>query len=76
MPRLPATLVSDLSRAFANAADATVALGQKKYMRNQFNFWGLSKPVRAGLQNTVFKKHVVKEEQDLSDTISLLWDKG
>jgi len=75
MPRLRQNLVAELSRVFAAAANAVVAAGQKKYMRNQFEFLGLSTPVRTSLEAEVFRKHVVRSEEELVNTINALWGK-
>ena len=54
------------------AADAEIAVGQKAYMREQFDFLGLKTPVRRALSKD-FLKSLAHEEAIDRDLIHTLW---
>lgn len=68
-------LIEELESAFSKAGDTTRAAGQKKYLRNQFEFFGLTSPERRNLQKPIFTKHPIKEYQELVDTVHEMWMK-
>ncbi len=60
---------------FYQNADANNANAMSKYMRNLFDFLGISKPLRATLQKTLVRE-LTKEKQPNWEIINLLWNKS
>lgn len=52
-----------------------IAFKQKAYLRNQFEFLGLTKPQRSTLEIPVFKEHKPKDERELQSVLENLWSK-
>ncbi|XP_002741717.1 uncharacterized protein LOC100377502 [Saccoglossus kowalevskii] len=68
---LPQNILSKINRMYKHAADAEKAVWMKKYMRNQFEFFGIPTPVRKSINKEVFTM-----ELDLTSTrelLQLLW---
>ncbi len=68
-------LIEALEAEFKEYSNATIALGQKAYLRNQFEFWGLTSIARRELQKPFFIKEHLPPKKDLSKTIKALWQK-
>ena len=69
------SLIHTLEQAFTAAQNPPIAQGQAAYMKHHFKFLGLSKPVRAAIQKTVFKKHAPSHVDELKNIINALWHK-
>ena len=67
--------VQELEREFFRHADPAVSMGQMAYMKNNFNFLGLKKPIRSKIQKMVFRNFDVDTEKSLVRIITILWDK-
>jgi 3-methyladenine DNA glycosylase AlkD len=58
---------------FKEMANASVAAGQKAYMRNQFEFYGLKTPVRRALQKQLFQKERLPPKDEVAGIVKTLW---
>lgn len=65
--------VNLLTTEFKNQENSIVALQQKKYMRNQFEFFGLKTPVRREIQKPFLVKVYLPKKEVLSQLIKELW---
>jgi len=57
-------------------ANAKIALEQKAYMRNQFEYYGLKTTERREIQRPFFNKEFLPKKYELEDIIKLLWGKS
>ena len=62
-----------LSEAFQQNANKLKAQGQKAYMRNQFEFFGMTSPVRREIQKPWLKKENLPDKTKLESIIKNLW---
>ena len=67
--------LSELDTEFRNNANPVVAAGQKAYMKNQFEFYGVKTPVRRKIQKQFFHREVLPQKKDLEPIVKALWDK-
>jgi len=67
--------VEQIERAFLQAADQDIAIGQKAYMRNQFEFYGIKSPVRKELQRPFLLKADLPRHSDSRMIASLAWER-
>lgn len=63
-----------LEDQFKKEASASIAAGQKAYMRHQFDFYGVKTPVRRGIQRELFKKELLPPKHDLHKLVTSLWN--
>jgi 3-methyladenine DNA glycosylase AlkD len=68
-------LIATLEKAFKQEQDTLYAAKQAAYMRNQFPFFGLSKPKRTLIQAKICTDLRFSSEDELLSTISYLWQK-
>ena len=68
-------IIEALEILFENNRDLSQAQWQKAYMRHQFAFYGISKPVRARLEKEIFAQYCLDTEQKRIAIIMLLWEK-
>lgn len=66
-------LVAALQAAFEGSANSQVAAGQRAYLKNRFEFLGMTAPLRRKLQLPLFRQHPLTQEQDLIATMEALW---
>ena len=71
--RPAADLIERLARTYRAAADPARAAPMVAYMRNQFAFLGLSRPVRSKLDRTVFSGHQLTPAEAL-DLAEWCWE--
>lgn len=69
-------VIPHLEELFAQSADPLIAKDQAAYMKNQFIFHGIKKPVRAQLQKECFKKFPLSTQAELIAVIEQLWLKS
>lgn len=69
-----ADYVSTLRTMLGLHADAAQALGMKAYMRNQFEFLGISTPTRQALTREFFLEHGGPDASQLAQVVRPLWD--
>ena len=67
--------VETLEAEFVRHADKKIAIGQKAYMRNQFEFYGIASPVRKQIQKPFLAKKYLPAKRDLDQIVTLLWNK-
>lgn len=64
-----------LQAEFESKADKKIALQQKAYMRNQFEFYGLKSPDRRILQKPFLIKEFLPPKEELEPIVKMLWQK-
>jgi len=69
------SIIFSLETLFEKNKNYEIALGQKKYLRDQFSFLGLKTPVRRQLQKEAFNQHKIESEKKLLETLQALWEK-
>jgi len=65
--------IQRVENQFYQKRDATIAQGQKAYMRNQFEFYGIKTPVRRVLQRQLFQKERLPPKDEVAGIIKTLW---
>ncbi|MCP4125342.1 MAG: DNA alkylation repair protein [Bacteroidetes bacterium] len=71
----PASYINHLEETFKQAADTTIAAGQKAYMRHQFEFYGIKSPVRREILRPYLTKTELPPVDVLEPLSKALWDK-
>jgi 3-methyladenine DNA glycosylase AlkD len=66
-------LVARLDQDFRQAADSAIASAKGAYMRHQFTFIGLQKPLRSEIQKIAFSLHPPRSEKELIEGLETLW---
>ena len=69
------TYIETLETEFIRNADATVAQGQKAYMKNKFEFYGLKSPARREVLKPFLDKKHLPAKTELADLVKALWNK-
>lgn len=64
-----------LEKEFEQNANANVAAGQKAYMKDLFEFYGIKAPVRQEIQKPFFDKKILPPKSELEIIIKTLWSK-
>lgn len=64
-----------LSEEFQRSADPENAVGQKAYMRNQFEFFGIKAPIRKDIQKPFLVKTYLPPKEELEGLVKELWNK-
>ncbi len=67
--------IDKLESEYTKQADAENAVHQKAYMRNQFEFFGLTSPVRREIQKPFLRQENRPAKAKLAQTVKLLWEK-
>ncbi len=67
--------VKILETEFERNANAEVALGQKAYMKNHFEFYGIKSPIRREVQKPFLKTDYLPPKADLENIVKALWGK-
>lgn len=67
--------IQELEKSFSSEANDSVAAGQKAYMKNKFEYWGLKSPVRKELQKPFLLKAYLPEQKHLERIMKTLWKK-
>lgn len=67
--------IETLESEFIKNSNAKIALEQNAYLRNQFEFYGLSATKRREIQKPFFIKEYLPEKRDLNSIIIELWSK-
>lgn len=63
-----------LNEMFLKNRDKVVAEGMKKYMRNQFDFYGIKRPPRNDIQRSFLQQHGLPQADQLIPIITLMWE--
>ena len=69
----PPEYLIDLITAFENNANPKYALQMKKYMKDRFEFFGISSPERKELYKTHWKNHGFKFNDNTKETVKFCW---
>ncbi|WP_298480092.1 DNA alkylation repair protein [uncultured Maribacter sp.] len=64
-----------LTKEFEHYKNAEIALQQKAYVRNQFEYFGLKTAVRRGIQKPFLVKEYLPLHSELKNIIEMLWEK-
>lgn len=68
-------IIENLETELKINANSHIALKQKKYLRNQYEFFGLKANKRREIQKPFFLKEYLPEKRELSILVKTLWDK-
>ncbi len=71
-----ADFIKMLETEFEKNADAEIVTGQKAYMKNRFEFYGIKTPLRRKIQQPFLKKEFLPPKKDLEKIVRTLWAKG
>ncbi|MFM7015329.1 MAG: DNA alkylation repair protein [Bacteroidota bacterium] len=66
-------IVAQLLAAFNKSANKAQAIKMEAYMRNQFEFFGLQKEVRAELSKPFIQQLANSSEKNMEDIVKFLW---
>lgn len=67
--------ITTLSVEFKKNANPKIASGQKAYMRNQFEFYGIKTPERREIEKPFLVKEYLPPKKDLEKIVKTLWNK-
>ena len=67
--------IKTLEIEFSNNANAEVAIGQKAYMKNHFEFYGIKSPIRQDIQKPFLNKIFLPTKNELHEIVHILWSK-
>lgn len=67
--------IDTLEAEFSRKSNEDNALKQKAYMRNQFEFYGLSATTRRTIQKPFFAKAYLPNKKELKKLVKALWQK-
>ncbi len=66
--------VQAITKTFEKHANPANAAGQKAYMRNMFEFYGISSPVRKEIQKPFLTKEKLPPKEELQNIVKELWN--
>lgn len=72
----PMNLIQALDLLFQQQRNSSQARKQEAYMRNQFLFLGISKPLRAQYEKEIFKSYPLTSNDELKTALHMLWQKS
>ncbi len=64
-----------LETEFRKNANTEIAYGQKAYMKDQFEFYGIKAPLRKKIQQPFLDKRYLPPKKDLAQIVKNLWSK-
>ena len=67
--------VQTLELELKRNSNAIIAAGQKAYMRNQFEFYGITTPLRREIQKQFLAKSYLPPKTDIEEIVKTLWNK-
>ena len=67
--------VKILEIEFERNANADIAFGQKAYMKNHFEFYGIKSPIRREIQKPFLKREFLPPKAELENIVKTLWSK-
>jgi 3-methyladenine DNA glycosylase AlkD len=65
----------EIEKSFQADSQEAIAIKQKAYMRDQFEFLGLTSSARRQLQKVIFRSHPVRDEKELIAVLERLWER-
>ncbi|HSQ40776.1 MAG TPA: DNA alkylation repair protein [Fibrobacteraceae bacterium] len=63
----------NLLTAFRKASNEEEAKGMRRYMREQFDFFGVKTPIRREISLEIFTKHPCQDATELEQVVKELW---
>ncbi len=69
------TYIAGLQSEFERNANPQIAAGQKAYMRNRFEFFGIKTPLRRQIQKPFLAGDFLPEKAELEPAVKTLWSK-
>jgi len=67
--------INALEKEFSANANKKIAIEQKQYLRNQFEFYGLKTPKRREIQKPFLVKKYLPEKENLEKIVKTFWNK-
>ncbi|MCK5823583.1 MAG: DNA alkylation repair protein [Bacteroidales bacterium] len=67
--------IKTLEIEFKKIANNEIAIQQKAYLKNQFDFYGIKTPLRRKIQKPFFESDVLPKKSDLEKIVKKLWAK-
>ncbi len=67
--------VGKVENEFRKHADSETASGQKAYMRNRFEFYGVKSPMRKEIQKMFFAKDKLPAKSEVESVVKELWSR-
>ena len=67
--------IKTLESEFQRNADSEIAVGQKAYMKNHFEFFGIKSPVRKEISKSFLQKAYLPEKCETEIIVKTLWNK-
>ena len=67
--------IKTLEKELVRNANSEIALGQKAYMKNRFEFYGIKSPIRKEVQRPFLHKEALPPKDDLEGIVKMLWKK-
>lgn len=68
------SFITTLEREFKRNSNTEIAAGQKAYMRNLFEFFGIKAPIRQSIQKPFLVKAYLPPKSDLEELVKSLWN--
>jgi len=68
-------LIAELEIEFRKNANPLTAKGQKAYMKNNFEFFGIKSPLRRDIQKPFFQKEFLPHKYEIEGIVKELWSK-
>ena len=66
--------IKTLKAEFKSKSNPEIAEGQKAYMKNNFEFYGIQAPVRREIQKVFLNKKYLPPKNELHQTVKILWN--
>ncbi|MFZ9027376.1 MAG: DNA alkylation repair protein [Crocinitomicaceae bacterium] len=67
--------IENLTRAFDNQRNDSIAQQQKSYLKGQFEFFGLKTPLRREIQKPFFRPEYLPTKSEAIQITKILWEK-
>jgi len=67
--------IQSLKTELNRYANPQIASGQKSYLKNQFEFFGIKSPIRREIQKPFLQKDTLPPKTNLEDLIKVCWNK-
>ncbi len=67
--------IKTLENEFQRNADTEIAVGQKAYMKNHFEFFGIKSPVRKEISKPFLQKAYLPKKSEIETIVKILWNK-
>lgn len=67
--------IEALQNEFQRNGNPSIAIEQKAYMRDQFEFFGIKAPVRRQIQKPFLVKQYLPPKEELNELVKSLWEK-